>query len=88
MTKLLTVDGIEIGFEKQDPGHDCKWCIYVRLKKKDKEQSFLMIKTDEKPFTRFTYNSGKMVCMSDEVLNEILINSVNVSSLIKNLEKN
>ena len=62
--------------------------VYLcETKKKDKEQSFLMIKTDEKPFTRFTYNSGKMVCMSDEVLNEILINSVNVSSFIKNLEK-
>jgi len=87
MTKLLTVDGIEIEFEKQDPGHACKWCIYVRLKKNNKEQTLLMVKTDEKPFTRFTHNSGKMVCISDEVLNDIFVNSVNVSSIIENLEK-
>jgi hypothetical protein len=88
MTKLLTVDGVEIEFEKQDPGHACKWCIYVRLKKNDKEQTLLMLRTDEKPFTRFTHNSGKMVCISDEALNEIFVNSINVSSIIKNLEKN
>ena len=40
MTKLLTVDGIEIEFEKQDPGHACKWCIYVRLKKKTRNNLF------------------------------------------------
>ena len=33
MTKLLTVDNLEIEFEKQDPSHACKWCIYIRLKK-------------------------------------------------------
>ena len=87
MTKLLTVDGIEIEFEKQDPGHACKWCIYVRLKKNYKEQTLLMIKTDEKPFTRFTHNSGKMVCISDEALNEIFVNSANVLSIIESLEK-
>ena len=37
MTKLLTVDGIEIEFEKQNTDHACKWCIYLRLKKKDKD---------------------------------------------------
>ena len=56
MTKLLTVDGIEIEFEKQNTDHACKWCVYLRLKKKDKEKTFLMIRTNEKPFTRFTYN--------------------------------
>ena len=39
MTKLLTVDGIEIEFEKQNTDHACKWCVYLRLKKKDKEQT-------------------------------------------------
>ncbi len=87
MTKLLIVDGVEIEFEKQGPGHACNWCVYVRLKKNDKEQTLLMIKTDEKPFTRFTHNSGKMVCISDKVLNEIFVNSVNVLSIIESLEK-
>ena len=82
MTKLLTVDEIEIEFEKQNINHACKWCIYLRLKKKDKEQTLLMIKTDEKPFTRFTYNSGETVTLSEEALNEILTNSVNVKGIL------
>jgi hypothetical protein len=82
MTKLLTVDGIEIEFEKQNTDHACKWCIYLRLKKKDKEQTFLMIRTNEKPFTRFTYNSGKTVTLSEEVVSEILTNSVNITGIL------
>ena len=87
MTKLLSVDGIEIEFEKQAQEHACKWCIYLRLRKKDKEQTYLMIRTDKKPFTRFSYNSGKKVCISNDTLNEIFINSVNVSNIIEKMEK-
>ena len=82
MTKLLTVDEIEIECEKQNIKHACKWCIYLRLKKKDKEQTWLMVKTDKKPFTRFTYNSGETVTLSEEALNEILTNSVNVKGIL------
>lgn len=87
MTKLLTVDNLEIEFEKQDPSHACKWCIYIRLKKNDKEQTFLMIKTDEKPFTRFTHNSGKLVALSDESLSDIMFNSVNLSPVVEEFNK-
>ena len=38
MTKLLTVDGIEIEFEKQNTDHACKWCVYLRLKKRIKSK--------------------------------------------------
>ena len=41
-----------------------------------------MIRTNEKPFTRFTYNSGKMVILSEEVVSEILTNSVNVTGIL------
>ena len=88
MTKLLTVDGIEIEFEKQNTDHACKWCVYLRLKKKDKEQTFLMIRTNEKPFTRFTYNSGKTVTLSEEVVSEILTNSVNVTCILDEMISN
>lgn len=82
MTKLLTVDGVEVEFEKQHIDHACKWCVYIRLKKKDKEQTLLMIRVNEKPFTRFTYNSGKMVILSEEILSEIFTNSVNVTHIL------
>ena len=82
MTKLLTVDGVEVEFEKQHTDHACKWCVYIRLKKKDKEQTLLMIRVNEKPFTRFTYNSGKMVILSEEILSEIFTNSVNVTHIL------
>ena len=87
MTKVIKIDDMEIEFEKQNPESSCKWCVYIRVRKKDNDHLLFMFKTNHKPYPRFTYNSGKMVCMSDEVLNEILINSVNVSSFIKNLEK-
>ena len=38
MGKLLTVDDVEIEFEKQSEDHACKWCIYVRVRKKYKHQ--------------------------------------------------
>ena len=41
-----------------------------------------MIRTNEKPFTRFTYNSGKIVALSEEVVSEILTNSVNVTGIL------
>ena len=82
MTKLLTDDGVEVEFEKQHTDHACKWCVYIRLKKKDKEQTLLMIRVNEKPFTRFTYNSGKMVILSEEILSEIFTNSVNVTHIL------
>ena len=39
MGKLLTVDDVEIEFEKQSEDHACEWCIYVRVRKKEKEQT-------------------------------------------------
>ena len=33
MTKVLTVDDIEIEFEKQNSSVSCKWCVYLRIRK-------------------------------------------------------
>ena len=41
-----------------------------------------MIRTNEKPFTRFTYNSGTTVTLSEEVVSEILTNSVNITGIL------
>ena len=54
MTKVLTVDDIEVEFEKQNPSTSCKWCVYLRVRKDDKEKLLLMFKTDNRPYTKFT----------------------------------
>ena len=46
-----------------------------------------MIKTDEKPFTRFTHNSGKLVALSDESLSDIMFNSINLSPVVEEFNK-
>ena len=72
MTKVLTVDDLEIEFEKQNTDHACKWCVYIRLRKKDKEQTILMIRTNNKPYTRFTAHLGNIVNQSKETLKDVL----------------
>ena len=42
MGKLLTVDDLEIIFEKQSDNHDCRWCVYVRARKGQKEKNILI----------------------------------------------
>ena len=63
MGKLLTVDDLEIRFEKQHPSHASKWCIYIRAKLGEKTKSLLMIKTDKKPvsYTHLTLPTNREV---------------------------
>lgn len=72
MSKLLTVDDLEIRFEKQHASHACKWCIYIRAKLGEKTKSLMMIRTDNKPFTTFTYDNGRTVANSQVAKEEIL----------------
>ena len=82
MGTLLTVDDLEIRFEKQHPLHASKWCIYIRAKLGEKTKSLMMIKTDNKPYTTFSYDNGRTVAHSQEVKEEILSNkSRNISNL-------
>jgi|TARA_Y100000296_G_C5111880_1_gene225617 hypothetical protein len=64
--KIIDVDDLEIEFEKQHPGVSCKWCIYLRVRKKDHDKLLLMIKTNDKPKTRFTVNNGNTVTLMDK----------------------
>ena len=82
MGKLLTVDDLEIRFEKQHPSHASKWCIYIRAKLGEKTKSLLMIKTDKKPYTIFSYDNGRTIAHSQEAKEEILNNRTkNISKL-------
>ena len=38
MTKIISIDDMEIEFEKQNTESICKWCVYIRVRKKDKDQ--------------------------------------------------
>ena len=87
MTKVLTVDDIEIEFEKQNPSTSCKWCVYLRVRKDDKEKLLLMFKTDNKPYTKFTYDSGNIITNSKKTLKEILSETMNAVNDLRDLEK-
>ena len=43
MGKLITADAVEIEFEKQNPDDACEWCIYIKVRKNNKEQNVLTI---------------------------------------------
>ena len=88
MTKVLTVDDLEIEFEKQNTDHACKWCVYIRLRKKDKEQTILMVRTNNKPYTRFTAHLGNIVNQSKETLKDVLANSMTDIEELREIEKN
>ena len=68
MTKVISIDEMEIEFEKQNPESSCKWCVYIRVRKKNKDQLLLMFKTNHKPLTKFLSNSGNIVTESKKML--------------------
>ena len=88
MTKVISIDDMEIEFEKQNSESSCKWCVYIRVRKKDKDQLLFMFKTNHKPLTRFTYNSGNLVTKSKKTLSEILSNTMEGIEELKTIEKN
>mgnify|MGYP001338499702 FL=1 len=88
MGKLVTADALEIEFEKQNPDDACEWCIYIRVRKNDKEQNVLTILTNEKPYTRFTMHTGSLVKNSKETLSEVMSNVVELSRLEKEIIDN
>ncbi len=86
MGKIITVEDVEIEFEKQPNENVCNWCIYVRVRKKDTQHLALMIKTDNKPYTRFTLNTGNITKNSGDTLGQIMSNVVDLGNLKKELE--
>ena len=43
MTKVIKIDDMEIEFEKQNPESSCKWCVYIRVRKKNNDHLLLML---------------------------------------------
>ena len=44
MTKVISIDDMEIEFEKQNPESSCKWCVYIRIRKKKRISYYLCSK--------------------------------------------
>jgi len=86
MTKVISIDDIEIEFERQSPEISCKWCVYIRVRNDDKEKLLFMFKTDHKPRTRFTYNAGELIKESNQTLKEIIDSSID--KIEKNIKNN
>ena len=56
--KIIKVDDVEIEYQKQNMDCDSKWCVFVKVRQKDHDKILFMIKTDHKPYTRFTIECG------------------------------
>jgi len=56
--KIIKVEDVEIEYQKQNTDCDSKWCVYVKVREKDHDKLLFMIKTDHKPYTRFTIECG------------------------------
>ena len=75
MTKILSLDELEIDVEKQSPNHSCKRCLFVKVKKGKKEKLFLMFKINKKPFINFNHNTGTIINKTNTIFNEIFKNT-------------
>ena len=85
--KIIEVDELEIEFEKQHPDVSCKWCLYIKVRKKDHDKLIRMIKTNEKPKTRFTINNGDTVSLMNTAQKQDLIKSLKeVSALDEDIQ--
>ena len=68
--KIIKVDDVEIEYQKQNPGNDSKWMVYIKVREKDHDKLLLIIKTDHKPYTRFTIEKGNIIEAVDS-MNEL-----------------
>ena len=68
--KIIEVEDVEIEFQKQNKDVSCKWCVYVKVRHKDHDKLLFMIKTDHKPYTRFTIEKGNILEAVDS-MNEL-----------------
>jgi hypothetical protein len=57
---MLTVDKIEIFFEKQPITNACKWLVLIKVQKK-KEKIALIVKTNHKLEVNFLENKNNIV---------------------------
>ena len=60
MTKIISIDDMEIEFEKQSPEISCRWCVYIRVRNDDKEMMIHHIITVIMIIGSYKYNYIKI----------------------------
>ena len=75
---MMTVDKMEVNFEKQPITSDCKWFIQIRVEKKLKTKTILLIKTNNVPYVLFNENIENMIVASRKVKLSISKNTVKI----------
>ena len=71
MTKILNIDVLQVAVEKQSPNHSCKWCVFLKVRKRKKEKLILMFKLNQKPHIKFFHNTGNIISESNTVFNDV-----------------
>ena len=71
---VITVDKIEVIFEKQPTANACKWLVLVKVQKKNKEKIALIVKTNHKPEVNFLESKNDIIKYSNKIKNNIVKN--------------
>jgi hypothetical protein len=71
---VITVDKIEVIFEKQPTANACKWLVLIKVRKKNKERIALIAKTNYKPLVNFLDNKINVIEFSNKIKNKIIKN--------------
>ena len=70
--KMITVDQVEVTFEKQNDEVASKWCVYIKVAKNKHEKIMLMAMSDQQPFVNFTNCKKDMTVYSKEIAKAML----------------
>ena len=74
--QTVTVDQVEVTFEKQNDDVTSKWCVYVKVSKNKHEKVMLISMSDEQPFVNFTNCKKDMTVYSKEIA-KMMLSSTN-----------
>jgi hypothetical protein len=64
---IIKADKVEVNFEKQPAMNECKWLVQIRIEKKLKTKTILLIKTNNIPYVLFNENIRNMIVVSRKI---------------------
>ena len=73
---MITVDQVEVTFEKQHDEVTSKWCVYIKVAKNKHEKIMLMTMSDQQPFVNFT-NCKKDITVYSKEIAKTMLSSAN-----------
>ena len=74
--QMITVDQVEVTFEKQHDEVTSKWCVYIKVAKNKHEKIMLMAMSDQQPFVNFT-NCKKDITVYSKEIAKTMLSSAN-----------